>query len=170
VRRGVLICAIALVVALPAFGATSSNSVNVLTVFKREIAAIKAHSKVPVILPATLPFAGKVPKVYTAGGGTTKAWSLELDGAPRCGGADACFLASFEALRGGKLPGRPNLRLAGGQPAFYKGITCGASCSPASLWFVYKGVLYSWQHKDAPRNTKSVLARLAAQAIAAGPR
>ena len=44
------------------------------------------------------------------------------------------------------------------------------SCSPASLWFVYRGVLYSWQHKDAPKNTKSVLARLAAQAIAAGPR
>jgi hypothetical protein len=170
VKRGVLICVLVLVAAVPAVAATTSSSVNVLKVFRTQIAAIKKHSKVPVILPATLPFAGKVPKVYTAGGGTAKSWSLELDGAPRCGGADACFLASFEALRGGKLPGKPNLELAGGQAAFYKGVTCGASCSPASLWFVYKGVLYSWQHKDAPRNTKSVLARLATQAIAAGPR
>lgn len=170
VRRGVLICVIALAAAMPAFGATSSSSVDVVNVFKSQIAAIKKSSKVPVILPATLPFAGKVPKLYEAGGGTTKAWSLELAGAPHCGAADACFLASFEAVRGGKLPGRSNLKLAGGQAAFYKGVTCGASCSPASLWFVYRGVLYSWQHKDAPKNTKSVLARLAAQAIAAGPR
>jgi hypothetical protein len=155
---------------MPAVAATSSNSVDVLKVFKTQIAAIKKHSKVPVILPASLPFAGKVPKLYATGGGTTKAWSLELDGAPHCGGADACFLASFQAVRGGKLPGKSNLKLAGGQLAFYKGITCGASCSPASLWFVSRGVLFSWQHKDAPKNTRSVLARLAAQAIAAGPR
>ena len=167
----VLLCLVAVSVgAASAAAGTSANSVNVLKVFRTQIASIKRHSKVPVILPATLPFAGKVPKVYAAGGGTAKAWSLELDGAPHCGGADACFLASFEAVRGGKLPGKSNLKLAGGQLAFYKGVTCGASCSPASLWFLYRGVLYSWQHKDAPKNTRSVLARLAAQAIAAGPR
>jgi hypothetical protein len=49
-------------------------------------------------------------------------------------------------------------------------VTCGASCSPATLWFTYRGVLYMWQHKDPPRNAKAVLARLAAQAISAGPR
>ena len=70
----------------------------------------------------------------------------------------------------GRLPGRSNLKLAGGQAAYYKGITCGASCSPATLWFLNKGVLYTWQHKDPPTNAKSVLAGLAAQAIAAGPR
>ena len=165
-----LICVVALVAAVPAYAASSANSVNVLKVFRAQIASIKKHSKVPVILPATLPFAGKVPKVYAAGGGTAGAWSLELDGAPRCGGADACFLASFEAVRGGKLPGKSNLKLAGGQPAFYKGVTCGVSCSPASLWFLHRGVLFSWQHKDAPKHTRSVLARLAEQAIAAGVR
>ena len=169
-RAAILSVALATVVAVPALAASSSNSVNVLNTFSKQIASIKKTSKVPVILPASLPFAGKVPKTYAVGRGTLNSWVLVLAGAPKCGGANACFLASFDALRGGKLPGKSNLKLAGGQPAFYEGITCGASCSPASLWFVYHGVLYSWQHKDPPKNTRSVLAKLAAQAIAAGPR
>lgn len=169
-RRVVCLCSVALALAAPAFGATSSNSANVLKVFRKQIASIKKSSKVPVILPASLPFGGKVPKLYPVGGGTKNSWTLVLTGAPNCGGADACFLASFGAVRGGKLPAKANLKLAGGQAAFFKDVTCGASCSPAEIWFVYHGVLYTYAHKDAPRNTKTVLARLAAQAIAAGPR
>ena len=171
-RRAALLFSVAAatLVAGSALAASSSNSVNVLKVFSKQIASIKKSSKAPVILPASLPFGGKVPKVYPAGAGTRNSWTLVLSGAPNCGGADACFLASFDAQRGGKLPGKSNLKLAGGQAAFFKDVTCGASCSPAEIWFVYRGVLYTYAHKDAPRNTKTVLARLAAQAIAAGPR
>jgi hypothetical protein len=155
--------------AVPAL-ASITGSVNVIDALGKKIPAVEKKTTVPVLLPSTLPFAGKAPKIYPTGTGSKNAWSLVLSGAPNCGGANACFLASFEGRRGGKLPGKSNLKLAGGQPALYKGITCGASCSPASLWFVYRGVLYSWQHKDPPANTKAMLARLAAQAIAAGPR
>ena len=113
---------------------------------------------------------GQGAEAVSNGSGARNAFTLEFAGAPHCGSANACFLASFQGTRGGKLPGKSNLELAGGQPAFYKGITCGASCSPATLWFLNRGVLYTWQHNDPPKNTKSVLARLAAQAIAAGPR
>jgi hypothetical protein len=171
-RRATLLFSVALatVVAGTAVAASSSNSVNVLKVFRTQIASIKKTSTVPVILPASLPFAGKVPKTYAVGRGTKSSWVLVLARAPNCGGANACFLASFDALRGAKLPGKANLRLAGGQPAFFKDVTCGASCSPATLWFVYHGVLYTWQHKDPPKNARAVLAKLAAQAIKAGPR
>jgi len=171
-RRATLVFSIAAatLVTGSAFAASSPNSVNVLKVFSKQIAAIKKTSKAPVILPASLPFGGKVPKVYATGGGTKSSWALVLAGAANCGGADACFLASFEAKRGGKLPGKANLKLAGGQAAFFKDVTCGASCSPATIWLVYRGVLYTYQHKDAPKNTKTVLSRLAVQAIAAGPR
>jgi len=155
--------------AVPAL-ASSAGRVDVLHAFRKQIPFLRRHTTVPVLLPSTLPFAGKVPKLYATGFANRNEWGLELAGAPSCGEANACFLASFDGRRGGKLPGRVNLRLAGGQPAFYKGITCGASCSPASLWFLYRGVLYSWQHKDPPKNAKSVLARLAAKAIAVGPR
>ena len=78
------------------------------------MASVKRKTSVLVLLPASLPFAGKVPKL--------------------------------------------------------KGVTCGASCSPATLWFTHRGVLYTWQHADPPKNAKAVLGRLAAQAIEAGPR
>jgi hypothetical protein len=165
----VLVAACAAVLAVPAL-ASSTDSANVIDAFGRQIAAVDRQTTVPVLLPSKLPFAGKVPKLYPSGSGARNAFTLEFAGALHCGSANACFLASFEGKRGGKLPGRSNLELAGGQPAFYKGITCGASCSPATLWFLNRGVLYTWQHKDPPKNTKSVLARLAAQAIAAGPR
>lgn len=170
-RRGALLFSIAaaLIVA-PAYAASTSNTVNVPKAYSRQIASIKKTSKVPVILPTTLPFGGKVPKIYAVGGGSKTEWTLVLTGAPNCGGADACFLASFSGTKGGKLPARSNVKVAGAQSAFFKDVTCGASCSPASIWFVYHGVLYNYEHKDAPKNTKTVLTRMAAQAIAAGPR
>jgi hypothetical protein len=169
-RRALFLCfGLSAVLAVPAL-ATSGGSVDVLHAFKKQIPFVKRHTTVPVLLPGTLPFGGKVPKVYATGFASKNRWGLELAGAANCGGADACFLASFDGRRGGRLPGKSNLRLAGGQPAFYKGITCGASCSPATLWFLHRGVLYTWQHKDPPKDAKAVLAGLAAKAIAAGPR
>lgn len=168
-RYLVLAFALAVSVAAPALASTS-GSANLLKTFAKQLPAVKHRTTVPILLPASLPFGGKVPKLYATGTGSKSAWSLELAGAPNCGGADACFLASFEAKRGGKLPGKSNVKLAGGQPAFYKDITCGASCSPASLWFTSAGVVYSWQDKDLPANPKSIFLRLAAQAIKAGPR
>jgi len=161
---------LAAVLVTPALAASTGGNANVIDAFGKQIAAVDRKTTVPVLLPSTLPFAGKVPKLYPSGSATRSSFSLVFAGAPNCGGANACFLASFEGKRGGRLPGTSNLKLSGGQPAFYKGITCGASCSPATLWFVDEGVLYTWQHKDPPRNAKSVLARLATQAIAAGPR
>lgn len=160
---------LAAILAVPA-PASSTGNANVIDAFGKQIPAVDRKTTVPVLLPSTLPFAARVPKLYPSGMATRNAWALVLAGAPHCGCANACFLASFEGKRGGKLPGRSNLRLPGGQPAFYKPITCGASCSPATLWFTYRGVLYTWQHGDPPKNTKAVVARLAAQAISAGPR
>lgn len=165
-----LVLALAAILAVPALASTTGGSANVIDALGRQIPTVEKKTTVPLILPSKLPFADKVPKLYPSGSGTRNAYTLELAGAANCGGANACFLASFEGKRGGKLPGKSNLRLAGGQPAFYKGITCGASCSPATIWFLYRGVLYTFQHKDPPKKTKAVLAAAAAQAISAGPR
>jgi len=171
VRRRILVIVtvLAAIFAVPALASTVGNA-NVIDAFGKQIPAVERKTTVAVLLPSTLPFAAKVPKLYPSGTASKNSWTLVFEGAPGCHGANACFLASFEGKRGGKLPRKSNLKLAGGQPAYYKGITCGASCSPATLWFLSKGVLYTWQHKDPPKNTKAVLARLAAQAISAGPR
>lgn len=151
--------------------AASAGSVDLPKIFSKQIAAINAKTSVPVLLPGSLPFAGKVPKLYATGGATARAWDLELAGAPNCGGATACFFASFDGKRGGALPRKANLRLSGGDPAVYQASSCGASCSPATLWFTHRGVLYTWSDKVlVAKNAKSVLAQLASEAIAAGPR
>jgi hypothetical protein len=162
--------ALAAVLAVSAVAA-SAGTVDMLQTFRTQIAAINAKTSVPVLLPGTLPFAGKVPKLYATGGANARGWDLELAGAPNCGGATACFFASFEGKKGGKLPRKSNLRLSGGDPAVFQASSCGASCSPATLWFTHGGVLYTWSDKVlAAQNAKTVLAQLASLAIAAGPR
>src|SRR2546430_959248 len=105
---------LAALLAVPALAA-STDSANVIDAFGKQIPAVDKKTTVPVLLPSTLPFAGKVPRLYPSGVATRNSWTLVFSGAPRCGGANACFLASFEGKRGGKIPGKSNLKLAGGQ-------------------------------------------------------
>jgi hypothetical protein len=151
--------------AVPAAGAAS---VDPAKVFAKQIEALNRKTTVPILLPRSLP--SPTARLYAGAWTVPRGWVLSLAGAPRCGGANACFLASFEGRRGGVLPRPSNLRLPNGDRAFYKPITCGASCSPASLWFVHRGVLHAWQLKDPPAGGRRAMARLAASAIAAGPR
>jgi hypothetical protein len=150
--------------------ARSTEAIDLLEAFRAQLPAVKRATRVPVLLPRTLRLAGPAPRAYASGGGGRSGWVLVLAGHPRCGGANACFIASFEGQRGKPLPGRANIRLAGGVRGFYVPIRCGASCAPASLWFVHRGVLYAWQVKDPPRAAKSALAQMASEAIRAGPR
>jgi hypothetical protein len=154
------------------FGVSSSfTSIDLLKAFHTRLPKIHRATGVPVLLPRTMPLGSREHfHVYATGGATRKGWDHGLAAAPRCGGANACFVASFVAHRGGKLPRRSNLRLSTGDKAVFQAISCGGSCSPASLWFLHGGVLYEWQFKDPPRNTRAVMARLAAAAIRAGPR
>jgi len=173
VRRALLPLLLAALLGPASAGATptgTAGGVDLLKVFRKELPRVKRATRVPILLPDRLLLAGEAPKLYADGGAQRGGWVLVLAGAPRCGSANACFVASFEAKRGGRLPERANLRLAGGVPAFFLPIRCGASCRPASLWFVHGGVLYSWQVKDAPRAVRTALARMAGEAIRAGPR
>jgi hypothetical protein len=163
-----LVAAIAAAACTTALGAPA-REVDLLKAFARDLPNVKRVTSVPVLLPAALPLGGTY-RLYPSGGGTRGSWQLSLAGAPSCGGANACFVASFEGRRGARLPLRANVRLRNGDPAVYRAFSCGGSCSPTSFWFAHGGVLYSWQVKDLPRGAKAILVRLADQAIAAGPR
>jgi hypothetical protein len=160
-----LVPLVAAVVAAP-----SANAIYPLQAFKTLLPKVQSRTTVAVLLPAKLPTAGRTPKLYASGFGIGSAWSLSLAGAPNCGNANACFIAAFNGQRGRPLPIKSNLKLANGDAAAYHPISCGASCAPATLWFVHQGVLYTWQLKDAPKGARSVLMKAAAAAIAAGPR
>jgi hypothetical protein len=153
--------------------ASSAHAIHPAAAFQTVLPKVKRQTAVAILLPETLPTAGADPKLYAGGSGTANSWRLELDGAPSCHGADACFVAGFGAKRSGRLPsgvGITKLTLSNGDPARYHPITCGASCAPASLWFTHHGVLYSWQLKDAPKDARMAMAAAAASAIAAGAR
>jgi hypothetical protein len=150
--------------------AAPAPPVNLLDTFKPLLPHIKRTTTVAVLLPSSLPTIDKT-KVYASEAVTKSGWQLELADAPGCGEATACFLASFAWERGGSLPGSANARDSAGDPAFFKNISCGGSCSPASLWFVHKGVVYSWQDTEVTlKSARTVLIGLAEQALAAGPR
>ena len=165
-----LVAAVALSLALcSAAGATAERNVDLLKTFAPQIAKVKRTTRVPVLLPRTLSLLGAY-KVYASSYATRRLFVLDLAGAPSCGGANACFVATFQGERGGKLPGRPNARLAHGDPALFHPVTCGGSCAPSSLWFTHGGYLYSWQAKDIRAPEKTILIRMANEAIAAGAR
>jgi len=168
VTRAAAVAALSFAFCAPALGG-ATRDVDLLRVFHAQLPRVKRTTTVAVLLPRRLPLLGSY-KLYPSGSATRSSYDLELAGAPRCGGANACFVAAFQAQRGGKLPGRSNARLAGGDPALFHPVTCGASCSPSSLWFTHRGVLYSWQAKDLRTPAKTVLVRMANEAIAAGPR
>ena len=167
-------CAAAiLALATPAaYGApsTAAASIDLLKAFRTDLPKVKKASNVPVLLPRSLLVSTSYRRVFATGGAQRGGWVLNLAADPRCGGANACFIASFEGRRGGRLPDRPNARLIDGTRANYRPISCGASCGPASLWFVRGGVLYSWQVKSPPRNPREALLRMANEALRAGPR
>src|SRR5262249_33793396 len=104
VKRGALILlGIAVVAAVPAVAATRS-SVDVLHAFKKQIPFLKTHTTVPILLPSTLPFGGKVPKVYATGFANKNEWGLELAGAANCGGGHACRFSPLHRRPGGGAP------------------------------------------------------------------
>jgi hypothetical protein len=165
------VAAAAILAATVAGGAVAATPrrVDLLATFGSRLTAVKAETSVPVLLPRRLPLGGTY-RVYTSASATRAYYELSLAGAPNCRGANACFVATFEGRRHGKLPDKPNVRLASGDVALYHAFSCGGSCSPTSFWFTHEGVLYTWQVKDLPKGEKAILIRLANEAIAAGPR
>lgn len=137
------------------------------SVFMSQIATINDHAgSPPVLIPSELH--ARTKHLYPTGGPNSDGYDLELAAAPNCGGANACFLAAFTAVKGEKLPGKI-FRLANGDRAAYHAISCGGSCAPATIEFVHGGVLYSFQTKVGG-TSKKALTKLADDAIAAGPR
>ena len=170
-KRLVLLLALGALVSTTALAATPppTRRVDLLKTFGSRLTKVTHGTAVPVLLPRTLPLGGRY-RLYASGSATRGSYLLSLQAAPNCRGANACFVATFEGRRGGRLPGKPNVRLAAGDPAIFHLFSCGASCSPTSFWFTHGDVLYSWQVKDLPKGERAILIGMANDAIAVGPR
>ena len=107
--------------------------------------------------------------VHGAGSGAKRSFELSLSGAPGCGGANACFLASFTGEKGGTPAFRRKVALTGGRTGYYKPLTCGGSCSPPMIQWVQNGVLYGIQAK-VEGDARKAMVRAANSAITRSPR
>lgn len=138
-------------------------------VFARQIAAINRAPAAPaVLLPASLALDAR--HLFPSGGPAGRSYDLELSAARGCGGADACFVASFTARRASTTFGRP-VTVRGARRAGFLPLSCGASCSPPQIDFLVHGIRYTIQARLlTSRGDRASLIAAAESAIAAGPR
>jgi len=147
----------------------------VVRLLRERITMVKRHDGgVPVLLPTTMALGSPD---YTASSATRGSYRLEIDGAEPCDGANVCLYALFTAERDGQRHGGA-VKLAHGIRGSFAGIQCGAACSPASIAWVERGVLYTIEANPSiesqPNVSTGAFERIftdaADQAIDGGPR
>jgi hypothetical protein len=167
------IAGLALLASLLATAPAAASPVDVPgTIGSVTLERVASRTPLAVLLPDTIDL-DTDGTVYGSGRGARRSWSFALSGAPDCGGANACFLASFTAERGGTPDFRRRVTLRGGIPGWFKASSCGASCAPSFLQYRRRGVLYEISAKLAARTAagqRRQLARAANAALRAGPR
>jgi len=139
------------------------------------VSPLRAKTSVPVLLPSYFPYArSSGQKLRAAGSAQRSRWSVSLYYGRNCGGANACTVGFMEGQRRGTPGGFvQRVTLAQGVKATYKPTTCGASCSPAEIDWVLKGVVYRYQLQVNARGKaaeKAAMIKMANSAIKAGPR
>jgi hypothetical protein len=156
-------------------GAASTSTVAVVHLLHSRITLVKRHDGgVPVLLPTTMALGAPD---YTASSATRGSYRLEIDGAEPCDGANVCLYALFTGVRGARRYGIA-VGLAHGIRGSFAGIQCGAACSPASIDWIERGVLYTIEANPSIESQPNVSAKAferifivaADQAIDAGPR
>lgn len=110
-------------------------------------------------------------RLYGFGSGDADGYGFSLATLKRCGGANACTVASFTAERGGEPTFTDEVPLPHGLTGHFKGLSCGASCSSQLIEWVQDGVLYTIQADAGTKRTeRRRIVALANSAIRNGPR
>lgn len=145
--------------------------------FASSVGAVKAKTRVPILLPSTLPDPIGKAKHTVVESVTEDSYAISLY--YELGIGDAGFAANFTAQSKPKyapedLGNVERTALAQGLIGFFRAVSCGGSCAPANLWWQQNGVLYQIQLTLSPtmaeRDQLKALTAAANSAITAGPR
>lgn len=149
--------------------ATAAPHPTLTALLAQQIRAIKRASHAPpVLLPGSMALDAK--RMFASGGPRKSGYDLEIGAVRNCGDADACFVAEFTATKGAKVFGK-RVTVKGASRAGFLPLSCGASCSPPQIDFVWHGVLYTIQANLRTKQTdRAALIAAAQSAISAGPR
>ncbi|MFL5338033.1 MAG: hypothetical protein ACJ8H8_33905 [Geminicoccaceae bacterium] len=155
------------VVLVPVALATTGPTLPSL--FARQIRAIHRVRHAPaVLLPRSMPLDAK--RLFATGGVSRTGYDLELGALRHCGGANACFVAAFSAAKGAQVYGR-HVTVTGASRAGFLPLSCGASCAPPQIDFIWHGVRYTIQaNLKTKQSDRAALIAAAQSAISAGPR
>ena len=163
-----LLTLLAVALCAPATASAKTFIYDVPDIVARPLAAVKKATSIDVLLPSQ--FTSDRPKLYSEGRGGRRSYRFDIGAVRHCGGANACFIASFRAKRGGK-PSNPRKVTLRDRHGYFQPLRCGASCAPPSIQWVKKGVLYTIEGKFGTKKTeRRVLIRLANSAIGRGAR
>ena len=159
--RTLLLATLLLAVLAPA---ASAREIDVPKRFATQVERARTQTTVPILLPQTM--RADFRRFFPEGRARLNTWRFDVGAVRGCHQATACFIAEFRASRDGRPSGRRTVELARGRTGHFHPLSCGASCSPASIEWHERGALYSIQAKVAKRE----LVRMADSAIRNGPR
>lgn len=170
--RPLRLAALALIAALAAVAVAEAALYDVAEVLRDDIRRVAPKTDVPIRVPTRIGLDFDE-SVFGEGSGTKHAYEFSVGAVDDCGNATACFLAGFTGEKGGAYAFRRRVTLARGIVGRYKAITCGASCSPATIEWKQRGYLYRLQAKPAVSgqdNQRRAMKRAANSAIRSTPR
>ncbi len=145
--------------------------------FASSVRAIKAKTRVPILLPSALPDPIGKAKHTVVQSVDEDSYAISLY--YELGIGDAGFAANFTGRA------KPNYSpedlanvertpLAPGLIGFFRPVSCGGSCAPANLWWQQNGILYQIQLKLSStlseQDQQKALTAAVDSAITAGPR
>ena len=150
--------------------ALAAPTIDLPDLFADQLPRVRDKTEVAILLPQKLP--DQFDEYHPTGFGRRNGWGLQIGAVPNCGGATACFVASFSARKGGRPFGRRRLTLANDRKGRFQPLSCGASCSPPSISWRERGATYSIQANVSAEGVgdRRIFRRMANSAIRRGPR
>jgi hypothetical protein len=150
--------------------ALAAPALDLPDLFADQLPRVRDKTELAILLPQKLP--DQFTEYHPSGFGRRNSWGLQIGAVPGCGGATACFVASFSARKGGTPFGRRKLTLANGRKGRFQPLSCGASCSPPSISWRERGATFSIQANVSVKGVpdRRLFRRMANSAIRNGPR
>jgi hypothetical protein len=143
----------------------AAPQVDVPALLGEELDKVKDRTELAVLVPQTMP--DMFDEYFADSTARRRAYDFDIGAAPDCFGANACFVATIHAEKGGTPFGKRRIELAEGRVGRFQPLSCGASCSPPSISWKERGATYEVQAKV---ERKRQLVRMVNSAIRRGPR
>jgi hypothetical protein len=142
------------------------------SVFDSVLPELKQQTRIPILLPDHLPPLGGA-QVFANAEGQAERYAIRLESDPDCDHAQVCFQGIFRAQQGGEFSFPEVVQIGKIAKGRFKATTCGGSCSPPAIEWIWNGVLYTVQLNLLTRDrmeSRAIMTKLAENSVLQGPR